>query len=1222
MLVASLNKTFKIRPGEARTAWLMFAYSFLAMTSYNIVKPLTKGKFIDQLGADNMPYFTAAGSVLIGVLMYLYSRASSRLPGRAVVPTTLGGIGALLVVFWALFETGAVWVSAAFNIFGVTFGILVISQFWTIANDIYETRDARRLFGFIGGGASLGGALGGAITGFFQDEIGEINLLLVAAAVLAACSAIVTSILKQQHVGADVVAAVDERGVGGGEAIRMMRESRHLQIIAAVIGCAAFGAVIVEQQLYQVAEVAADTTVSAFLGRVTVYLSLASFVIQVGLTNVIHRSLGLAIALLILPLGLGTTALVILATGAYWAPAAGRILDTSLRYSLDKTTREVLFLPLPAALKLRAKPFVDVTVDRLAKGVGGLLLLVLIKPWGLGLRWQQLSYASLAVMILWISLTMIARREYLRSFRRGLGARDIAPEGIRVSVADAATIEALVEELAHPEEASVLYAIDMLEMLDRRHLITPLLLHHQSPAVRARALLAMSHVRADLAQRWIPGVLQMLKDPDANVRAAAIRALETVAGEEAPAQLRRFLEDDDPRVAATAATVLADSPNPADPPVAFDALTALTADNRAAAAPARREAAAALAHITNADFREILLPLLHDADVEVAREAIRSARAVGAGDARFVPALVSLLGHRVLKAPARAALIGFGDGIVDALAYFLRDQHEHVWVRRHVPATLAALPSQAALDALVSALDDPDGFLRFKIIEAIETIRRQHPSLQLRASVVEHLVQKESSRYYNYLTLRFNIVQADTREAQPLVVRALDDKLVRTLDRIYRLLGLIYPWQDIAAARHSLERGDARTRSRAIEYLDNLLAGPVRRRVMPIIDDVPLAERVRSANDVLRSRARDLDDTLAQLVHEPDPVVAASAIAFARKHDLWSVTDDLNFLLARPATDRTVRDAAAWALASKNGSGDSGDAADGPLPIVELADRLRAIPLFDFVSVDELFRVAAAGVQVRFETGHVVYDVDAMADRVHFLTSGRVELSGDGAITHVAAPAALAIEDLLAGRPVTQTMTTMDAGVSLSVRGTALLTMMADNIELARGFFRMFVREQTSLRAAVHLPMGGLQTAVRRTPLEPVEKAGLLRRTSILSRAPVEPLLDLIALARDVTLTPGTEAFRAGDAPVVFYLLDGEIRLESIGEEPLAVGPGGLIGMSATLAGLPMGCGGRVTQAGAALRLDQEAIFSVLEDHVDLLQDLFNEAIQERGPRASPDRSL
>ena len=66
-----------------------------------------------------------------------------------------------------------------------------------------------------------------------------------------------------------------------------------------------------------------------------------------------------------------------LLNAALWAPALARVLDQSLRYTVDKTTREILFLPLPAELKLQAKPFVDVTVDRVGKGIGALLLLVL-----------------------------------------------------------------------------------------------------------------------------------------------------------------------------------------------------------------------------------------------------------------------------------------------------------------------------------------------------------------------------------------------------------------------------------------------------------------------------------------------------------------------------------------------------------------------------------------------------------------------------------------------------------------------------------------------------------------------------------------------------------------------------------------------------------------------------------------------------------------------------
>ena len=78
-------------------------------------------------------------------------------------------------------------------------------------------------------------------------------------------------------------------------------------------------------------------------------------------------------ALLVLPTSLGTTGVVMLLNAALWAPALARVLDTSLRYTVDKTTREVLFLPLPTDLKYRAKPFVDVTVDRFAKGLAALL---------------------------------------------------------------------------------------------------------------------------------------------------------------------------------------------------------------------------------------------------------------------------------------------------------------------------------------------------------------------------------------------------------------------------------------------------------------------------------------------------------------------------------------------------------------------------------------------------------------------------------------------------------------------------------------------------------------------------------------------------------------------------------------------------------------------------------------------------------------------------------
>ena len=86
-----------------------------------------------------------------------YTRLVSILPRRWALPITQGLMAAVMLLGWALFKTGAEWVSVAFYLWGLILGALLISQFWTLANGIYDPRQAKRLFGFIGGGVMLGG---------------------------------------------------------------------------------------------------------------------------------------------------------------------------------------------------------------------------------------------------------------------------------------------------------------------------------------------------------------------------------------------------------------------------------------------------------------------------------------------------------------------------------------------------------------------------------------------------------------------------------------------------------------------------------------------------------------------------------------------------------------------------------------------------------------------------------------------------------------------------------------------------------------------------------------------------------------------------------------------------------------------------------------------------------------------------------------------------------
>ena len=1200
-------------------ALLMFAYSFLAMSAWNIVRPLTRSKFINELGADNLPYVQLAAGILIGVLMHFYTGAIRRLPGRLVIPITQTGIIALLVVFSVLLRTGAVWATVAFYFAGLILGILLISQFWTLANDLYDARQAKRLFGFIGAGSSLGGALGSQITASRVQQVGSDNLLLVAAAILVVCVVIVRAISSRHAIGATTDFAADERGVGGGEAIAMLRSSRHLRIIALVVGFAAAGAWIIEQQLNMAADAnrEGEDAIAAFLAQVNALMSLSGFVVQITLTSWIHRSMGLTFALLLLPVGFASTALAILVTGALWAPAVARCLDTTLRYTVDKTTRELLFLPLAADLKYRAKPFIDVTMDRFARAMAALLVLVLIKPWGLGLDWRGLSYASISMTGLWIVLALVARKDYLGSFRAGIGERAIAPDTIRTNVDDAATIETLVEELSNPDEEAVLYAIDMLQALDKPNLITPLLLHHDSPRVRARTLHSLATARSRVAVRWAGAIERLIQDDDVEVRAGALRALAALSQEDPSELLRVHLADPEPRVAVAAATALARSPVEPDREAAEATLKRLADDTRDAGVPARREVAAALGHIADPGFRRLLVPLLYDNHVEVVRDAIRSARAMGASDGLFLPGLISLLGHRVLKADARDALVGYGEEIVPALAHAANDQREHVWIRRHIPATLARMPTQASMDALVACLGDRDGFLRYKAIAAIERLRRDYPDIVFPRAVIEKLVVRDASQYYNYLTLQHNLSRHDAGPGS-LLDRALDDKLARTLDRIYRLVGLLYNMEDVAAARYTIERGEARGRAAAVEYLDNLLGGVVRKRVLPILEDTPITEKARYANLVLKSRPRDIEDTLAQLIHDDDPVVVAAAVHFAVGRALWNLADDLEFVHThRPHADSAAVEAASWALALRGHEGVRSSALHS-LPAVVVVDRLSHIPLFGFVSVDELFRITSLGLESRHPEGHALHVAGASVEHVECLIEGAVQATdAEGRSRDHRAPSVFGLEEALQGAPTLRTVLATEPVVSFRIRADDFMTMISDNVWLAQGLFRMLLadREIPALPTS-RFPAGS--RASRSGSRQPVDQAFLLSEHPLLARATASQLLAIVGVAREVPLVKGQVLFEADTAAALHLVLDGALHLQASDGTVVAVASGTTIDVAETLAGAPTRWRGTVTESGSALRLGREELFAVLTDHVDLMQGLLSGVLDLRAsPRVS-----
>ncbi len=564
-------------------------------------------------------------------------------------------------------------------------------------------------------------------------------------------------------------------------------------------------------------------------------------------------------------------------------------------------------------------------------------------------------------------------------------------------------------------------------------------------------------------------------------------------------------------------------------------------------------------------------------------------------------------------------LVSYGEEVIAPLAYFMDDEGEDAWIRRHLPSTIAMIPSQKAVDALVARLEDPDGFLRYKVMAALGRLRRADDSLKFPADRVEMSILREARQFFTYLSLHHNLATRGELPDTSVMASALRQKIRRIRDRIYHLLALLYPPGDIAAAQWTLAHGDARNRASASEYLDNLLTGAIRKMVMPIVEDLPVEEKVRRGNVLIRTRPRDVEETLLQLINDDDQVISACAIDLVRQRRLWTLAPDVEHVLAhRDVRDWFVFEAASWTLAEQRMPADRRrELWLEPLPAAVLASELRSLPLFASVSVDELFRIAAAARQVRHEPGTTLLVERSVPEMIHVLLDGQVTVTGDNRQPeNVSAPASFGFMEALQSKPMRRTVRAAGIAVTLALTAEELRTQLAYNPELVRGLFATMATRAYKAGMQQVFPTGAARELeqLSASGLLAVEKVLAIERVPIFKYLSPEEVRNLATITRTVEMKEGTRLFLATDRPSTWLILSGEVDLEADEQHPAAVARAGdAIGSFGALAGPTIGQNARVTRAGLALNIDRDDLFEMLGDRPEMLKQLFTGMMEAPG---------
>jgi ATP:ADP antiporter, AAA family len=887
---------------ELRRAFPIFAYLFLTMASSVASKAARDALFLDRYRAIDLPYVDIAIAGLVGIAasFYIWVGYRTNLRNLQVGSLVFFALNALFFWWWAAvagYESGTLFI--LIYIWVGVFSVLAPSQVWTLANYVLTTREAKRSFGFIGSGAILGWIVGGFATRAGVSRFGTESMLGFVALALLLCAVIVVAIWRDRpdYVGNDVPASGHVRNrFPLWSSLQLIRESAYLKAIAALILIAALTTTIAGWQFKAIAKQAVPGTddLAMFFGTFNMIAGLMSLALQLLLTARVLRTVGVGPALFIVPTAMLMGSMGVWMLGTLVAAAALKASDQVLRYSIDKATVELLYLPVPASHTFRVKSFIDTVVYRLGDAAGGLAVLLFAAV----LAWSPVQMSAIVVVFvaMWMVAAYVARRQYVENLRESIHQHRVDSERASAPVIDRDTTTLITSRLkGTPKEIG--YALSLFELAhDRKvHPAVRGLLHHADPAIRQQAIRLLARAGDATVKDQIEA---LVKDPDLGVRTEALLYLTEFDTIDPLQRIEALGDFEDFSIQAALAAFLARPGKSQNIDAAKLLLSKMVEESGAPGRRARLEAARLMAVLPDAFDRE-LRTLVDDEDVEVARAAIA---AVGALKKRaLIGDLIDRLAEPALNETVIATLSVFGDRIVGTLRDYLTDDAMPAEVRREIPKVLEEIGSRSAQSVLIESVLDRDVVLRYHTIAALNRLGQAHPDRATDRKLIESVLAAEIMGHYRSYQVLGTLGGALNDPANP-VEHGLRESMDKESERIFRLLKILYPQYDMHSAYVGLESTDPIVHDNAVEFMDSVLPPEVRQVIIPLFDrDVTVTERIEMATRMLGSSIGDREEAIEVMAQSQDPWLRACAAyamgemrltRFAQTLDQWATDGD------------------------------------------------------------------------------------------------------------------------------------------------------------------------------------------------------------------------------------------------------------------------------------------------------------------------------------------
>lgn len=414
-----LRRAVEIERTEIAAAVGSFVTFALVLGGYYLIRPVRENISAEATADQRQLWFILVFAIMLAAVP-VFGWIVARVPRVAVLPVLYAFFVALMIFFWLALGAGGAASSGlggAFFVFGSVFNLFVVSLFWILMSDLYDSAQAKRLYGFIAAGGTTGAVLGPLAANRLVPVVGQDNLLLVAALVFA-LAAVLSVWLRR---AADANGSADKasetpptlRTLWSG-AERVFRDSYLFRIALYVLIANLLSTFFYLEQSRLAGETIADASERVqFFAERDLITSILTVVVQVFLAGRIMERFGVSAAASVLPAITIASLALYAAMPDLYVVAGIMVAERVTAFALSNPAMKVLYTAVDVDERYKAQNFVDTVVYRGGDAMSGALLNSLTKS--MGLPFGGVALLSMPVAGFWLALSS--------RFDRALNAR-------------------------------------------------------------------------------------------------------------------------------------------------------------------------------------------------------------------------------------------------------------------------------------------------------------------------------------------------------------------------------------------------------------------------------------------------------------------------------------------------------------------------------------------------------------------------------------------------------------------------------------------------------------------------------------------------------------------------------------------------------------------------------------------------------------------------------